>query len=308
MLFNRRDDSGTWGDVILVNGVPWPLMKVQRRKYRFRLLNASISRSFKLFLSTGDPLTVVATDGGLMPAAQVVPSLRHGSGERYEVVIDFSKYRPGQRVVLRNTSPKNNDDYANTNKIMAFEVTDAPVDTSDPSALGPVPSVLASDNSVMNLKVADAVAKRTMMLERQNGKWTINGTTWEKVVNSGYTKVEGSPVEGSVEMWTLSNPHGGWNHPFHIHLIDFKIVDRNGRPPFAFERGPKDVVYLGENETVRVLARFEGGRGKYMMHCHNLIHEDHDMMSQFEVVAPGKASPDPLSDRCKDLPDTDWHA
>ena len=68
------------------------------------------------------------------------------------------------------------------------------------------------------------------------------------------------------------------------------------------ERGPKDVVYLGENETVRVLAKFDGGTGKYMIHCHNLIHEDHDMMGQFEVVGPVGA-PDPLGTPATDLPE-----
>ena len=64
--------------------------------------------------------------------------------------------------------------------------------------------------------------------------------------------------------------------------------------PFAFERGPKDVTYLGENETVRVITRFDG-TGKYMMHCHNLVHEDHDMMVQFNVVDPANPGVDPLS-------------
>ena len=64
------------------------------------------------------------------------------------------------------------------------------------------------------------------------------------------------------------------------------------KPPFAYEKGPKDVAYLGENETVRVIMRFEG-LGKYMVHCHNLVHEDHDMMSQFEVIGPTPGD-DPL--------------
>jgi FtsP/CotA-like multicopper oxidase with cupredoxin domain len=89
----------------------------------------------------------------------------------------------------------------------------------------------------------------------------------------------------------------------HIHLIDFRILDRNGKPPMPHELGPKDTVYVGENETVRVLARFEG-RGKYMIHCHNLVHEDHDMMSQFEVLADHDVS-DPLGDPCKSLPEID---
>ena len=96
-----------------------------------------------------------------------------------------------------------------------------------------------------------------------------------------------------MEIWEFQNKSGGWFHPVHVHLIDFKILDRNGKPPSPQELGPKDVVYVGENETVRVLAKFEGS-GRYMIHCHNLIHEDHDMMGQFEVVDPLASGDDPL--------------
>ena len=97
-------------------------------------------------------------------------------------------------------------------------------------------------------------------LERKHGLWTVNGHVWDDVVASGFTLLEASPPRDSVEIWELVNKSGGWQHPLHIHLIDFKILDRNGRPPFAFERGPKDVAYLGENETVRVITRFDGHR------------------------------------------------
>ena len=81
-----------------------------------------------------------------------------------------------------------------------------------------------------------------------------------------------------------------------MHLVDFKILDRNGRPPFDYELGPKDVAYLGEKETVRVLVKFGPHRGRYMVHCHNLVHEDHDMMAQFAVgMRPGARDPnDPI--------------
>ncbi|MDQ0822154.1 FtsP/CotA-like multicopper oxidase with cupredoxin domain [Arthrobacter sp. V4I6] len=102
--YDDREHSGLWGDVILVNGKPWPVMKVQRRVYRFRILNASVSRSYRFTLSTGDPVTVVATDAGLIPEAQTIGSWRHSSAERYEVLIDFRKYAPGRRVELCNLS------------------------------------------------------------------------------------------------------------------------------------------------------------------------------------------------------------
>ena len=77
-------------------------MRVERRKYRFRILNASLSRGYRLALSTGDPFTFVGTDSGLMPRPQQGQTLPIGNAERYEVVIDFANYRIGQRVVLRN--------------------------------------------------------------------------------------------------------------------------------------------------------------------------------------------------------------
>ena len=105
-----------------------------------------------------------------------------------------------------------------------------------------------------------------------------------------------------MEIWEISNHSGGWFHPTHIHLVDFKILSRNGAAPFPYEQGPKDVVYVGENETVRLLMKFEG-RGKYMIHCHNLVHEDHDMMTQYEVIDPEDPGDDPLSAPCINLPE-----
>ena len=135
----------------------------------------------------------------------------------------------------------------------------------------------------MLLREGDAVRTRKLEFERKNSSWTINGTTWDDVVNSGYTKVIANPREGDVEIWELENRSGGWFHPVHIHLVDFQILDRNGRPPHPYEMGPKDVAYVGENETVRVLMRFGPHCGRYMVHCHNLVHEDDDMMIQFAV-------------------------
>jgi len=299
LLQDNHDASGMYGDVILVNGRPWPAMPVKRRKYRFRFLNASVSRSYKFSLDSGDSMTMIGTDGGLMPFPVKVKSWRQGMAERYEVVIDFSKYPVGRRIVLLNTSPKNNINYANTGKVMAFDVIGDAFDRTDNS----IPAVLNPDNPTMGLQVSDAVASRQFDFVRVSGQWTINGHTWDDVVKSGFTHVEADPRNGDVELWTLRNPSGGWFHPAHIHLVDFKVVDRNGQPPLPHEKGPKDVVYVGEGETVRLLMRFEG-RGKYMMHCHNLVHEDHDMMTQFEV-RDAYAAPDPLSEPCHSLPETD---
>jgi FtsP/CotA-like multicopper oxidase with cupredoxin domain len=284
------DESGLWGDVILVNGRPWPVMKVKRRIYRFRFLVASISRSYRFQLGDGDPVTMVATDGGLMPRARQVNQWRQASAERYEVLIDFRNYRPGERVVLRNLSNPNNRDYDNTDQVMAFDVTDAPFSKGD-HTWNQLPDTLVGSH-VMGLTEADATKTRTLRVERKNGIWTINGRTWEEVIDSNYELLVANPKLNSTEIWELTNPSGGWYHPLHIHLIDFKILSRNGRAPFDYERGPKDVAYVGEGETVRVIMRFGPNRGRYMVHCHNLVHEDSDMMQQFAVGwNPGQRDP-----------------
>ncbi|MFJ5695268.1 multicopper oxidase domain-containing protein [Arthrobacter sp. NPDC093125] len=279
--YNDNSHSGLWGDIILVNGAPWPVMKVQRRIYRFRILNASISRSYRFQLSTGDPVTMVGTDGGLMPAAQQVSSWRHSGAERYEILIDFSKYPVGKRVELRNLSNKNNVDYDYTGRIMAFDVTADPVDTSGPAAK--VMPTLLTGSPTMDLTPSQSVKTRRMRLKRDGDIWTIGGMTWDEVVKSGYKKVLADPDLNDVEIWEFENSSGGWFHPLHIHLVDFKVLSRNGRPPFPYEQGPKDTVYVGEGETVRLLMQFGPHRGRYMIHCHNLPHEDHDMMGQFSV-------------------------
>jgi FtsP/CotA-like multicopper oxidase with cupredoxin domain len=276
LIFDDRDHSGLFGDVILVNGKPWPAMPVEQRKYRFRMLNASVSRSYRLRLSTGEPFTMIAGDSGFGPVPQAVADFRLGMAERYEMVIDFSQYRIGQRVVLQNLQPKNNIEFANTDKIMAFDIV-APPSTLDGNT---IPEQL------------NAVATRSFEFIRKHGQWTINGHTWADVIASGFTLLEAHPGADDVEIWQFKNDSGGWFHPVHIHLIDFKVLDRNGRPPFDYEKAPKDVVYLGENETVRMIGRFDRQVGRYMMHCHNLVHEDHDMMVQFEV---GTGGHDPIT-------------
>lgn len=288
--YDDNSHSGLWGDVILVNGRPWPVMKVQKRVYRFRILNCCISRSLRPTLSTGAPLVIVGTDGGMVPVAQSVANYRHAGAERYEVLIDFRKYATGQRIELRNLSNNNNVDYDFTNKIMAFDVTGDPVDTTDPT-WNRIPTTLVGSEP-MALTAAQSVKTRRFRLQRSNGLWKINDASWQDVIASGYKRAIADPALNSVEIWEIENGSGGWFHPLHIHLVDFQILSRNGRAAFPHERGPKDVVYVGEGETVRLLMKFGPHQGRYMMHCHNLPHEDHDMMAQFRVGLK-ETDPDP---------------
>ncbi|HET7476356.1 MAG TPA: hypothetical protein VFJ97_10115 [Dermatophilaceae bacterium] len=179
------------------SGAPWPLMKVHRRKYRFRILNASVSRSYRWLLSTAAPFTVIATDAGLMGRS------------RWRLRTD--RPSPAGSVVLRNTSPQNNIDCFNANKVMAFKVVDDPFDPSH----NEVPDALNPDNPTVHPSESDATRTRLLDLRRNGGRWTINGCTWDDVVASGYQLVEASPRHGDVEMLTIRNDHGGWSHPTH---------------------------------------------------------------------------------------------
>lgn len=298
LLFSLDDTDGIWGDVILVNGRPWPVMKVKRRLYRFRILNSSLSRSYRLALDNGAPFTVIGSDAGLMAAPVTTTELIVGMSERYDVVIDFSTLRAGARVVLKNLPLDYNDDYPTTDRVMAFDVTA----DAFPTTNNRVPAVLAPRSPALVHTPAESVATRTYEAQRSGGEWTINGITWHHVVASNFTLVDGTPRLNTVETWKLSNPHGGWTHPFHIHGVDFVILSRNGMPPRPYEAGPKDTTHVGANETVTVLLCFELA-GKYMIHCHNLMHEDHDMMSQYEVIGGTVPAPSPFSAPARNLPE-----
>ena len=288
LIFDDDNHSGLFGDVILVNGRPWPAMRVERRKYRFRMLNASLSRSFRLRLSTGEPFTMIASDGGLAPVPQQVADFRHGMAERYEMVIDFAKYRIGQRVVLQNLQPKNNIEFANTDKVMAFDVV------ADPSTLdgNSVPAQLNPNMACMGLTEADAVQTRRFEFVRKHDAMDDQRAHLGGCDRQQLHAHRGEP--GRQRCRDLGVQERQWRLVPSGARAPRRLQDphRNGRPPFDYERAPKDMVYVGEGETVRVIMRFDNQVGRYMMHCHNLVHEDHDMMLQYEV---GTGGHDPIT-------------
>ena len=280
-LFSPASETTSlYGDVIHVNGQPWPYFRVEPRKYRLRFLDASISRSFFLYFErdtapgTKLPFNVIASDAGLLSSPQQVQDLYISIAERYEIVIDFSIYT-NQNITLRNSRDVGADkDYPHTDKIMKFLVSPPPV--TDPSSL---PATLRT----IPYPQTKATVDHHFKFESKNGHWEINGVTFSDVAN----RVLARPKRGTVEVWELENSSGGWTHPIHIHLIDFKVKKRvNGkRSVLPYEAaGLKDVVWLGPGETVTVEAYYAPWDGVYMFHCHNLIHEDHEMMAAFNVT------------------------
>jgi FtsP/CotA-like multicopper oxidase with cupredoxin domain len=294
LIFNDRLQRGLYGDVMLVNGVPWPRLTVSNRKYRFRFLNGGTSRMLHLGLQVehggrAEPLdlVVIASDAGLLSAPVATRSLRMGVAERYEVIVDFSD-RAGKEVFLTNpVDAQNLDGDLRTSSLLCFQVESGPPDTL------PLPQSLGILTPLDTLRAEVRSPLRRFALDRSGTKWVINGRTWN------VDRVDAQVDPCATEIWRLHNPGGGWVHPLHIHLGHFRLLSRNGVAPAAWEAGMKDTFSVGGFETLDVIGRFGPHEGRYMMHCHNLVHEDHDMMTQFQI---GRNGCDPCAAPARSLP------
>jgi spore coat protein A, manganese oxidase len=270
--------EGVLGDVILVNGVPWPSMEVSNTRYRFRMLNASNARRYRLALdpgpSDGLPFVQVGSDGGLLGAPIFHRTIPIAPAERFDVVIDFSKYPVGTKVTLKNRLG-----LGTTSQVMRFHVVRKEKEQSAvPERLSDMAERLADIAEFKALGEYNARLTRKFSFTQawQNGPaWAINGKVFSP------SRIDARPKLGSTEIWELTTDV---HHPVHIHLVHFKVLSRNGGKPPPTDAGWKDTIDLRPLEVTRVLARFDGYRGKYVFHCHNLEHEDMMMMANFEVV------------------------
>jgi spore coat protein A len=273
--YDPHGHAGADGDVILVNGAAWPSLQVERRRYRFRVLNASNATTFSLALSSGVPFVQIATDGGLRARPAEVPRISLAMAERVEIVIDFSAYAAGDSVVLCNAEKE-----GPLAEIMRFDIIGPAVSDNRP-----VPDQLSV---IETLTPAAAVRTRTFTFgPRAEFKdhfppiyWAINGKRFDP------EHAQASPRLGDVEIWRFVYERSPWRqtHPPHVHLVNFQILGRNGQAPHEHERGWKDTLRLDSGDDVSVIMRFGSYRGRYLMHCHNLEHEDYDMMMRFDVV------------------------
>jgi spore coat protein A len=263
LLYSPDVMHGAMGDVILVNGVAYPRFEVANRKYRLRILNGSNAREYELSLGSGQPFVQIATDGGLLPHPVRRTTIPLFPFERAEAIVDFSEVPVGSRVILRNDL-----DVGRTSGVMLFDVVR---EEADPST---VPSDL---RPLERLDEASAAATRDFTLGMDRMSWVINGQRFD------HARVDASPRLGTTEIWRFQN-RSGMAHPMHVHLDMFQILDRNGAPPSEAETGWKDTVAVGPDESVRVILRFTDFTGRYLVHCHNLEHEDDAMMAQFEVL------------------------
>jgi FtsP/CotA-like multicopper oxidase with cupredoxin domain len=272
------------GERILVNGVPQPYFEVEARRYRLRVLNAANFTSYNLALSTGDEMTQIGTESGLLPEPIARRQVLLGSAERAELVLDFSG-KLGQQVVLRSESlPDSRGANAPpAADLMQFRVTRPAIGdaSSVPPKLRPLPE-WAKDLSPSPDRVW--IFELDYDENRVQPAWGINGQTWNP------DRVDAYPRLGTTESWQLTNA-SNVTHLIHLHSADWVTLQRNGEPPPAWEAGLKETWRLEPGETVVVGTKFADHPGRFVIHCHMLEHEDHGMMTNFELLGEGVPVP-----------------
>ena len=256
--------DGVMGDVILVNGAPWPVMNVDTARYRFRILNASNARTYQLGLddssqSTG--FTQIGTDHGLLAAPAPLDTITIAPAQRFDVVIDFSRHQVGDQITLINQLGSDS-----TAVVMRFVVTRATSDTTS------IPATLSTINAITPTA---AMPQRTMKFHRGGDDWEINGQVFDPTMSQA--DVRG----GSTEVWTITSD---FHHPFHIHNATIQVLARDGQSPGPEDQGWKDTVFVNKGEKVQLAIQFSTYQGRYVFHCHNLEHEDMGMMANFRIT------------------------
>ncbi|GAB2632740.1 multicopper oxidase family protein [Nocardia goodfellowii] len=255
--------DGVLGDVILVNGTPWPRHDVDPVRYRFRILNGANARRYRLALDPPPPgghgFVQIGSDGGLLERPVRHETLDIAPAERFDVLIDFARYPRGTRVRLTNQL-----DAGPTAEIMRFDITGPSI--RDESA---IPDRLSHWET---LDPRRAVTERTFLFQLNKHGWTINGHPYEP------GRALARPRLGTTEIWRFITD---FHHPVHVHLDPFQVISRNNRPPSRYDIGWKDTVDVRPAEAVEVAVRFTDYTGPFMLHCHNLEHEDMAMMADF---------------------------
>jgi len=268
-------NDGVVGRLALVNGVHLPHAEVAAARYRVRILNAANFSLYNLELSNRAQLIQIATESGLMPAPVRRRRALIGPGERIELIVDFTGLA-GRRVVLQSAKRKGGGGLASkthSGPLLEFRVSaPAPDSSVVPGALRPLPPWVAG---------ASPTPQRTFEFTISKGlvpSWLINGKTFDPARSDAFPKL------GTTETWELRN-RTAVAHVIHMHHTDWYMLARNGRRPPAYEDCLKESFLLQPGDRVLVAGHFADYTGKYAIHCHMLDHEDHGLMTQFEVVA-----------------------
>ncbi len=318
MHFDIFNFDGFVGDVMTVNLLNKPYFEVEARKYRFRILNGSVSRFFKLALSDGSPMIQIGNDGNLLPKPVVLTQLdEQAIAERYDIVIDFSRYQPGQKVWMVNLAEmEDNGLLVQKNRSLSEALSGKSTDPCVGKFLefrvkartapdySQVPATLIPNPDLTKIPVA-----RTRVIEFGRGakntstdlETSFGGPWGQKVegaemLSADFGRASLRPKMNTREVWVLKNGGGGWDHPIHIHFEEGQILARNGSAANvpAWEKGRKDVYRLRPGGSVTVTLQFRDWGGMFMEHCHNTVHEDNAMLLRWEINNSGVPQLKPL--------------
>ncbi|MEM8707189.1 MAG: multicopper oxidase domain-containing protein [Actinomycetota bacterium] len=247
------------GPETTVNGTFDPFVDVPEGPVRLRILNASQKAIYELSTDRGD-ITIVASDGGLLERPVDVRSVTVAPGDRIEVVLDT---RDGVINLV-------DDDWGAVLELRP-----------DPD-LEPAPDLPSELATIDRIDPSTITVDRFFHMDRVDGRWMINDAQMDM------SRIDQIVEFGDVERWILTSDEGA--HAFHVHQTQFQILEINGEPPPEEERGWEDTVFVSENRSVTVVARFDTYTNPvvpYMFHCHILPHEERGMMGQFQIVGDG---------------------
>lgn len=273
--------TGYLGEQILANGIFGPFASVSKDWHRLRLLNGSTARVYNLAISNGMSFHVIGSDGGLLASPETSTSIMLAPGERADVLIDFSSVDLGEEIYLvSNKFSKYNAQGRQNFQIMKFKV--------DRNASGTF-ALPAALSSIVNIPTSISVKTRIFDIASViggeggyggMGRHSINGKTFE------VERTDETVQAGTTEIWEFDNLMGDEIHPMHIHGVQFQILERTGgrNELIATEKGWKDTVLLMPGEKVRLIMTFPMYTGTFVLHCHNLEHEDDGMMLNYKII------------------------
>lgn len=290
---------------LMVNGTLDPFADVPEQVVRFRLLNGSSERVYNFGLSNNQIFHQIASDGGLLTAPVPLTRLRLAPGERAEILVDFSGLL-GQSVQLMSygaelpsaiygaaqpgmgagqTIPNYTLNPLNGNN---FQVLDFNVIATTASPITTIPTTLITHTPWLE---ADANLTRNLTFSPVNmGPTALQGPFLIDMMPFDMMMINQTVPFNNIEIWTLTN-NSPIAHPFHIHDVQFYVLDIDGIAPPLNQQGRKDVILVpAGGSVVRFIAKFEDFYNDtlpYMYHCHILTHEDDGMMGQFIVSSPG---------------------
>ena len=288
---------GYKGNVILVNGTVDPHLVLRRQRTRLRILNGSNSRIYTLGRDDGGDLLVIGSDGSLLERPVRQRRVRLGPGERVEMLVDMRTDRTIRLMSYPDRVAAGGMGPGMMMGGMAGNTETFPIIELRAARAGDVGSGAA--------RAADQGAE----LDRGASRHDPHLLPGHGDDGHGHGGNDGPPAMGGDdghqrpihETWSRIDVRVPWaasksgrsgtptplTHPFHIHDIQFRVLDRDGEPPLPHERGLKDTVLVDPGSAVRVIAEFADfadPKRPYMYHCHILEHEDAGMMGQFVVV------------------------